>query len=268
MNRKTLLRGVLIALGVYLAFAVLARLFAARALYYPEIASRRPADGVQKIRGADGNDVAILHLPNPAARFTIWFFHGNAEDLGDLEPWLRLLRDAGYSVFAFDYPGYGLSGGQPSESSLYAASRTARSYLREQLSVPASQTLIYGRSVGGGPAMQMATEERVGGLILQSTFTSVFRVLTGVRLLPFDFFENERKLARISAPVLVMHGEQDEIIPFSHGEQLFAAAKEPKRFYRVPGAAHNDFLLVAGKQYWDVLREFSAFCAASDERKI
>src|SRR5688572_8124144 len=260
MNGKTLLRGVLIAFGVYLAFAAIARFLAGRALYYPDVASRRAPEGLQKIRDADGEDIAVLHLPNPAARFTIWFFHGNAEDLGDLEPWLRVVRDAGYSVFAFDYPGYGLSGGRPSESNLYAAARTVRTYLREQLSVPAEKTLIYGRSVGGGPAVQIATEERVAGVVLQSTFTSVFRVLTRVRLLPFDYFENERKLARISSPILVMHGEQDEIIPFFHAEMLFAAAKEPKRFYRVPGAAHNDFLLVAGRRYWDVLREFSALC--------
>jgi fermentation-respiration switch protein FrsA (DUF1100 family) len=261
MPRKPLLRGVLIVLGLYVAGALLARLLAARALYYPEMGSRRAPDGLQKIRDANGTEIALVHLPNPGARFTIWFFHGNAEDLGDLEPWLRMLRDAGYSVLAFDYPGYGVSGGSSSEAAIYTAARAARRYLREHLGVSPQQTLIYGRSLGGGPAMQMAAEEAPAGLVLQSTFTSVYRVLTRVRVLPFDFFENERKLARVSCPVLVMHGRRDEIIPFAHGRTLFATAPEPKRSFWVPDAAHNDFLLVAGNGFWVALREFSELCA-------
>jgi fermentation-respiration switch protein FrsA (DUF1100 family) len=261
MTRTMLLRWVLVALGLYVAIALLARFLAARALFYPQMASGCAPQGVQTIRGEDGTGIAILHLPNPRARFTIWFFHGNAEDLGDLEPWLLVLRDAGFSAFAFDYPGYGASDGRPTEASLYASARAARRHLRDNLNVPAAQTLIFGRSVGGGPAVQMATEERVGGLILQSTFTSVYRVLTGVRVLPFDYFENERKLAHVSCPSLIMHGRRDEVIPYSHGEALFAAAREPKRSLWVPGAAHNDFLNVAGRSFWEALREFSELCA-------
>jgi fermentation-respiration switch protein FrsA (DUF1100 family) len=261
MFRHALLRGVLVAFGIYVAFAFLARVLAARALYHPEIASGRLPEGGKIISGEEGRDVAILHLPNPAARFTIWFFHGNAEDLGDVEPWLRAVRDAGFAVFAFDYPGYGRSGGRPSESGLYAAARTARKHLRDELGVTAARTLILGRSLGSGPAVEMATEERVGGLILQSAFTSVYRVLTQVRVLPFDYFENERKLGRVSCPVQVMHGRRDEVIPFAHGEALFAAAAGPKRFLPAPNAGHNDFLAVAGEGFWNELREFSALCA-------
>ena len=267
MSRKALLRGILIALGLYLAGALLARLIAARSLYYPEMGSRRAPEGVQKIRDENDTEIALVYLPNPDARFTIWFFHGNGEDLGDLEPWLRMLRDAGYAVLAFDYPGYGVSGGSPSEAGLCSAARATRRYLREQLRVSPQQTLIYGRSLGGGPAVQMAMEETPAGLILQSTFTSVYRVLTGMRVLPFDFFENERKLARVSCPVLVMHGRRDEVIPFAHGQTLFAAAKEPKRSFWVPDAAHNDFLLVAGSGLWAALREFSELCARTVDAK-
>ena len=256
-----LLRGALLAGASYLVCVALARFLAGRALFYPDMASRRAAVNGQLVRGPADEDTAVVYLPNPRARFTIWFFHGNAEDLGDVEPWLFVLREAGFSVFAFDYPGYGLSGGRPSESSLYASARAARSYLREHLKVTPAQTLIYGRSVGGGPAVQMATEEHVAGLILQSTFTSVYRVLTQKRILPFDYFENERKLPRVSCPVLVMHGGKDDVIPFAHARMLFAAAKEPKRFFAVPRAAHNDFVAVAAGNYWNSLREFSALCA-------
>lgn len=250
----------LFLLLVYFALGVAGCFMASRALYYPDLASRRAPQGTQTVLDAEGNQIAVLHLPNPKAQFTVWFFHGNAESLGDLEPILLALRDAGFAVFAFDYPGYGVSGGRPSEASLYASARAARGYLREQLAVPASRTIAYGRSLGAGPAVQMATEEQLGGLVLQSAFVSVYRVVTRWRLLPFDMFENERKLARVTCPVLVMHGEADEVIPFRQGVALFAAAREPKRSLWVSGARHNDFIGVAGPRYWDALREFSALC--------
>ena len=233
------------------------------ALYHPNYGSRRAPAGVKKIKLPDGADVAVLHLPNPSARFTLWFFHGNAEDLGDLEPFFMALRDQGFAVFAHDYPGYGLSGGKPTEASLDAASRAARKYLREELNVPAARTLIYGRSLGGGPAVQMAVEEVPAGLVLQATFVSVYRVVTRWPILPFDQFQNLAKLPQVKCPVLIMHGESDEVIPFRHGEALFAAANEPKRSFWVPGAHHNDFIEVAGKRYWSALRDFSDACAKS-----
>ena len=232
-------------------------------IYHPNHGSRRAPAGLQKIRSGT-DQLAVLHLPNPQARYTLWFFHGNAEDLGDLEPFLLALRANGYAVFAFDYPGYGHSTGKPSESTLYASARAARASLREVLKVPAGRTLLYGRSLGGGPAVQMAVEERPAGLILQSTFVSAFRVVTRWRLLPFDPFENLKKIPRLKCPLLIMHGRSDEVIPFRQGEALFAAAHEPKRSLWVPGAAHNDFPVVAGRAYWDALREFSGVCAQTD----
>lgn len=251
---------VLFLLSVYAGLALMARFLAGRALYYPELASRLAPPGVMKIRDAAGHEIAVRHIPNPQAHFTIWLFHGNAEALGDLEPALLAFRDAGFAVIAFDYPGYGVSTGRPSEESLYVAARAVRKHLREALGVPAARTLIYGRSLGSGPALQMAVEERVGGIVLQSAFVSVFRVLTRWRIFPGDMFENERKLAAAGAPVLVMHGRADEVIPFQHAEMLFAAAREPKQAFFVPNAHHNDFTAVAGASYWDALRKFSALC--------
>ena len=250
-------------LAAYLALALAAPWLAQSMLYYPQMGSRRAPAGMKKIRAPDGTDVAVLHLPNPSARFTVWFFHGNAEDLGDLEPFLHQMRDAGFAIFAFDYPGYGHSGGHPAEGTLYAASRVARDYLRNELHVSAARTLIYGRSLGSGPAVQMATEERVGGLVVQSGFMSAYRTLTRWPIVPFDQFQNLAKLPRVLSPVLVMHGEADEVISFRHGEALFAAAREPKQHLWVPGAHHNGFTETAGNSYWQALREFSDACARS-----
>ena len=244
----------------YVLLALSACTMVDRALYYPSYGSRRAPAGLQKIR-AGNDEIAVLHLPNPAARFTIWFFHGNAEDLGDLEPFLLGLRDQGYAVFAIDYPGYGLSTGRPTEASVYAAARAARVHLRDVLRVAPERTLIHGRSLGGGPATQMAVEEKPAGLILQSTFVSVYRVVTRWPLLPFDQFRNLGKIGRVGCPVLVMHGRNDEVIPFRHGEALFAAAREPKRSLWVAGAGHNNFTEAAGRDYWTALREFSDLCA-------
>jgi len=252
----------LLVVGVgYFLLVVSACTMVDKTLYQPDYASRRAPAGLQKIRAPDGGEIALLHLPNPGARHTIWFFHGNAESLGDLEPFLLSLRDRGYAVVAYDYPGYGLSSGTPSEAAIYASARAVRSFLREELKIPAGRTLIHGRSLGGGPAVQMAREETPAGLILESAFASVFRVVTRWRLLPFDRFENESKLPDVKCPVLVMHGEADEVIPFRHGEALWAAAKEPKRALWMAGAHHNDFGAVAGARYGEALRDFSALCA-------
>ena len=248
----------------YFLFVMAACTMVDQALYHPNYGSRRAPTGLQKIRAADGNDIAVLHLPNPSARFTLWFFHGNAETLGDLEPFLLALRERGFAVVAFDYPGYGQSGGAPNEATVNAAARAVRDYLHTELKVPAARVLIYGRSLGGGPATQMAREETPAGLVLQSTFVSVFRVVTRWRVLPFDQFQNLQKVPQVKCPVLVMHGENDEVIPFRQGEALFAAANEPKRSLWVPGARHNDFTEVAGDRYWAALREFSDVCARSN----
>ncbi len=261
MMTRLIIRWLIVGAALYGGIALVARLLAGRALYHPEVASGRAPPSAQRVRDSAGNDVAVLHLPNPAAHFTLWLFHGNAEDLGDIEPGLQTLRDAGFAVFAHDYPGYGVSSGSPSEQGVYAASRTARRHLRERLGVPAARTILYGRSLGGGPAVQMATEETVAGVVLQSAFTSVYRVLTQRRVLPFDQFENERKLSALTCPVLVMHGRNDEVIPFAHGEALFAAAAGPRQSLWVAGAGHNDFAEVAGPRYREALREFAAACA-------
>jgi abhydrolase domain-containing protein 17 len=259
---KALRMPVLLLVLGYVAFALAAPLLIPGALYYPQFGSRRAPEGAKKLRMPDGNDVSVLHLPNPQAQFTLWFFHGNAEDLGDLAPALQQWREAGFAVFAIDYPGYGASTGRPSEKSIYEAARVARTYLRDELKVPAARTIVFGRSLGGGPAVQMATEERVAGLVVQSAFTSVCRVVTRWPLLPFDQFHNERKIGRVASPVLIMHGTADEVIGFHHGQSLFAAAREPKRQLWIQGARHNDFSEMAGPRFLEALRDFSVFCAA------
>jgi len=223
-------------------------------LYQAEYASRLAPAGGALIRAEDGRTISVLYLPNPAARYTLWYFHGNAESLGDIEPRLRALRDLGFAVFAYDYPGYGLSSGRPSEARIYASTQAALAYLRQAHGVTPDRILAFGRSMGGGPAVELAVRQPVAGLILQSAFTSVYRVMTRWPLLPFDKFENLRKIPRVRCPVLVMHGKEDHLVTFDHGEALFAAAPAPKWHLWSELAGHNDFEVFDGDAYRAALR--------------
>jgi hypothetical protein len=213
---------------------------------------------IVRVNTSDGNAVAVLHLPNPAARYTLLFSHGNAEDLGYLAPFLMQLRDAGFAVLAYDYRGYGLSsGGPPTTAGTYRDEAAAYRYATQTLKIPPSRLILHGRSVGSGPAVDLATREQVGGLIVESGFVSVFRVMTRWPLLPFDKFPNLKNIPRVRSPVLVIHGRQDEIIPFWHGEKLFAAAPQPKHSAWIDGAGHNDVADVAWDEYVRVLQDFA-----------
>lgn len=257
------LAGVLLlfAGGVYLLLALLGRIVAVPLLYHPDYGASAPPPEAKKVRGVDGREITVVYLPQPNADFTLWYFHGNAEALAEVMPRLREFREAGFSVFAVEYPGYGGAAGQPSETEIYAAARSARRYLREELKVPASRTLIAGHSLGGGPAVQLATEESVGGLILFSVFLSAYRVLLPWPRLPFDLFDNGAKLPRVTCPVLIVHGEADQVVPVRHGRALFAMVRGPKRALFVPKAGHNDLPAMAGKSYWDEISAFRALCS-------
>jgi fermentation-respiration switch protein FrsA (DUF1100 family) len=253
--------GLLAVVAVYVAFTFAARVLASKLLYHPEYGASGPPAEAQRIRGSDGREVVVVYLPQPGAEFTLWFFHGNAVALADTTPKLRAFREAGFSVFAVEYPGYGGAPGAPSEAEIYTTARAARRYLREELKVPAEKTLLAGQSLGGGPAVQLATEEQVGGLLLFSSFLSAYRVLFPWPRFPFDPFDKGKKLPDVKCPVLVVHGEADQVIPFRHGQTLFALAPEPKRALWVPNAGHNDLPAIAGKSYWDAISAFRALCS-------
>jgi abhydrolase domain-containing protein 17 len=117
--------------------------------------------------------------------------------------------------------------------------------------------VILGFSVGGGPAVDLAAREPVGGLILIAPFVSAYRVMTTWSLLPGDKFTNLEKIGRVRCPVLIMHGTADEMIPLWHGQRLFEAAPEPKRHLWVEGAGHGDVWEVAGDRYWEAIESFT-----------
>ena len=251
---RRLLQSLLI---VYAIVVVCAHFYSNDVLFQPRYGSRAEVDGMRYIRQADGSSLAAIYLPNSAAKYTIWFFHGNAEALGDLEPFLRAMHSHGFAVFAFDYPGYGRSSGVPSEQAIYTATAIASSYLRDTLRIPSGNIVAYGRSLGGGPAVELAVREQLAGLVLQSAFTSVYRVMTHWPLLPFDKFENLRKLPRVSCPVLVMQGKLDRVVPFDHGSALYEAVAGKRMSLWIDEAGHNNLVQVAGSRHWESLKQFT-----------
>ena len=242
---------------IYIFFGLYVFFVADRMIFLPQPSSYPDTSAILKLRTVDQIQLSAVYLPNPASTYTILYTHGNAEDLGDIQPVLQQLQNTGFSVFAYDYRGYGTSQGKPSERNSYRDIDTAYNYLTQQLGVPAQRIIAFGRSVGGGAAVDLAARKPLGGLILESCFTSAFRVVVPFPILPFDKFRNIDKIKKVNCPVLVMHGKADEVVPFSHGQKLFAAAGEPKRYLWVDEAGHNDFIWVAGDRYSSTLREFA-----------
>jgi fermentation-respiration switch protein FrsA (DUF1100 family) len=248
----------LVGAGVYAVVAVLGLLVADRLIFLPPAPSYA-APGFPFIRVPLGSadSLAVLHLPNPEARYTVLYSHGNAEDLGHTLPVLRDLRNLGFAVVGYDYRGYGHSTpGPPTARKAVEDAEAVYQYATGQLDIRPDRLIIYGSSVGSGPAVELAVRHDPAGLILQSAFTSTFRVVTGVPLLPFDRFPNLTRLRDVRCPLLVVHGTQDEVVPWSHGKRLFARAAEPKQALWVEGAGHNDVVSVAGSRYIEALERF------------
>jgi fermentation-respiration switch protein FrsA (DUF1100 family) len=180
--------------------------------------------------------------------------HGNAGNVGDRVPHVELLSAAGFDVLAFDYRGYGRSTGRPSELGLRRDARAARATLVAQAGVDATRVLYLGESLGGAVALALALELPPAGVILQSAFTSI-RDMARVhyplipRALVPDAYPSLRLISGLRAPLLVLHGARDAIVPRMHGEALFEAAPEPKRMHVFSGAGHNDVLSAAGREW-------------------
>lgn len=247
-----------VAALVYVGLALFGCVAANKLIFQPRKASYgEKLAGLQRIASAEGTALAVLYLPNPAARHTLFYFHGNAEDLGDIVPFLHQLHAAGFAILAFDYRGYGLSAGEPSEKNVYADTRAVLAFAQSKLGLSADRIIAVGRSVGSGPAVELATTLPVAGLVLISPLASAFRVMTRVKLLPFDVFDNLAKAGRVRAPSLVFHGMADEVIPFEQGCNLFAALPEPKRHIWMLDVGHNDVFRSAGEQILQEIRSFA-----------
>ncbi len=210
---------------------------------------------------SDGETLHGWYLPAPGARYTLLFFHGNAGNISHRLDSLLLFRQLGLSQLILDYRGYGRSSGRPSEAGLYRDAQAAWDYLTDERGLAPGQIVLFGRSLGGAVAVWLAARERPAGLVVESSFTSVpdlgaeLYPWLPVRWLSRLRFDSRGRIAQVSAPLLVVHSRNDEIIPFAHGQALLAAANPPKRLLELRGG-HNDGFLVSREHYLEGLRGF------------
>lgn len=196
-----------------------------------------------------GNQIPAFYIDRKA-KVTLLFSHGNAEDLGLIYEWfVSLSAELKVNVLAYEFDGYGRSSAAlPSEQACYEDISAAYHFLTKELRQLPENIVLYGRSLGSGPTLflaeKLAREKvRLGGVILQSPITSIFRILFPFRwTLPGDHFCNIDKIGNVNAPLLVIHGIKDEIVPFAHGEELFLASQVEMRAKPlwVDGAGHNN----------------------------
>ena len=222
----------------------------------------RPFDDV-RFSADDGVELNGWFFPgntnSPRARLALLVCHGNAGNISDRLDTCAALLATGVNVFLFDYRGYGRSKGRPSEAGTYRDAQAAYQWLRLR-GFASTNIIAFGESLGGGPATELAVREPVAGLVLQSTFTSIPDIAVELfpwlpaRRLASIHYNTRSKLPRLRVPVLVMHSRKDEIIPFHHGEQNFAAANQPKLFWELP-SGHND-PLADRKRFIDGLEQF------------
>jgi hypothetical protein len=211
---------------------------------------------------ADGVRINALYRSNPASKKILLWFHGNAENIGSGLDHLRALARTGVNILAVDYRGYGKSEGEPDEAGVYRDADAAYDYLIEQRHFRAQDIVIYGVSLGGAVAINLASRRPCGGLIVQSSFSTaraMARRMFAIPLIEFvvkSRFDSIRRIGEVRAPILIVHGTRDEMVPYAMGQQLFAAAPEPKRFLPIEGAGHNNLLEAGGERYLGILKDF------------
>ncbi len=219
----------------------------------------------------DGVRVHAYHLRAEGSTRALLFLHGNAGNAAHRLPNAELLRRLGIDVLLIDYRGYGYSEGSPSENGLYADARAGLDHLTGTLDFETQRIVLFGRSLGGAVAVDLAQDRKLAGVILESTFSSLAdlgsRHFTPLaRLFAGRSYLSEEKIDRVRAPLLFFHGDRDDIVPFELGRRLFAAAPEPKAFETLASAGHNDTVEVGGAPYFARISAFLDEVAPTSSR--
>ena len=269
-----LLRIGLALVGVYLVLIALLWYFQER-IAFPAPRGPLPDPATLALHGEriavtlrDGNTLAGWYLPPPRARgpAVLWLY-GNGENIGAIGPILKAFRPPDAALLVLDYPGYGESGGRATENGIYEAAAMGYETLAARPEVDASRIVVYGRSMGTAAATWLAARRPVAGLVLESPFTSAREMSrqhyglfprTVLRLQ----LDNVATISQVVAPVLVLHGTADRLVPFAMGQRVARAARGPVEFVPIEGAGHNDTYEVGGAMYrdrfWDFVRRVTA----------
>lgn len=221
----------------------------------------------------ESTDGVALHgwwMSHPKAMATVVFCHGNTGSIGDLVGLFPQLLRLRINLFAFDYRGYGRSAGEPSEAGLFSDVQAALDHVHQQREIDWSQIILFGHSLGGAVAIDGALNRSVAGLIVQASFTQtkdMARVVypnLPVHFLTRNQFRSIEKVSQLDMPKLFIHGTEDGTIPYEIGQRLFTEAADPKAWYEVPRAGHNDIERHGRVCYFRRLRRFFKQCVAAD----
>ncbi|MCR4302810.1 MAG: alpha/beta hydrolase [Gallionella sp.] len=259
--------GVLAA--AYGGLALLLTIFQSRLVFYPEVdrevAATPGQTGLQyediHLKTSDGIGLHGWYIPAAQPRGTVLFLHGNAGNISHRLDSVQMFHRLGYSTLIFDYRGYGNSGGSPTEQGTYRDAEAAWRYLTEQRQIPYCRIVLFGESLGGAVAAWLAARQRPAALVIASGFTSVpdlgqqLYPYLPVRWLARIRYDTREYLRSATAPVLIAHSPEDDIIPFEHGRALFAAANPPRQFLELAGG-HNDGFIFMREAWVRVLGDF------------
>ncbi len=241
----------LVALGLYALIVFGAAWLERRLLYFPDAQRVSPAEaglhGVDEkvLRAPDGAEVILWWGRARQGQPTILYFHGNGGSLAGRADRIAAYLARGQGIAMMSYRGYSGSSGQPSECANVADAKLAYDTL-VSWGVPPGEIILYGESLGSGVAAQVAAARKTAGIVLDAPYTSIVELgasaypFLPARLLMTDRYETMRVIANVQAPLLVIHGDQDEVIPVDMGRRVFAAAPEPKEIVILRGAGHND----------------------------
>lgn len=271
-----------IAVAAALIFwTIVFMLFEDKFIYFPDRYPKGAYDQARSIPNlrdcwVTAEDGVKLHgwfAPAESAKATLVISHGNAGNISHRYLLMRSLLRHKFNVLMYDYRGYGRSEGTPGEEGIYKDGRAFFDYALNLPDVDPQRVILWGTSLGGAVATDVATQRPAAGLILESTFTSgkdVARILYPfLPVGPFmhSKFNTSDKIKTLRLPVLVMHGSHDEILPIGLGRQLFAATNDPKEFYEIAGAGHNDTFFVGGEEYFDRIDQFVTKALATTSRR-
>jgi uncharacterized protein len=239
-----------IALCLYVGLAAMIYLAQRSLMYFPDTTPTTPAaSGLPEaeevpLKAADGAAIHVWDVQPQDGKPVILYFHGNGGALKYRVERFHRLVEAGIGLVALEYRGYGGLAGSPSEQGLIADAEAAYAFAAARY--PAQQIVVWGESLGSGVAIALAADKPVGRVILEAPFTSAYAVgarrywYLPVRLLMTDQFRSDERIAKVTAPLLILHGVHDQVIPFAMGERLFDLANKPKHIVRFLDGGHED----------------------------
>jgi uncharacterized protein len=271
---KFILTSLLLLLLGYLAIVLIFALSQNKLLYYPSRMLPSPGSlGLHGVREVffstrDGIKVYGWFSPPPDGAPCLLHFHGNAGNIAGRAHLLDFAQAKRWGLLLFDYRGYGKSEGTPDESGFYQDSLAVRTWLNTQPGINPEKIIYWGESLGCAVALEAALHQPPAGLILEAPFTSIGEM--GRNLYPWlpislllrSHFDNLDRIRQVHAPLLIIHGRRDEIVPFHHGQKLFEAANSPKQFLTL-SSGHNDIFDAGGMQYQNALIKFIEECLST-----